>query len=112
LLVKYKDLLHRSHSVFTVVASLGSREEDTREPLSPSSIRRAVIPTARRSQPAAKVGPKEIAQDLGIEAKTLRVFLRSKDMNVGRGKRYEFTAGQAAKIKSDYKKAHASNGAA
>lgn len=90
--------------------SLESRGEHQRV-LSPGTSRRAVIPTARRSQPAAKVGPKEIAQDLGIEAKTLRVFLRSKDMNVGRGKRYEFTAGQASKIKADYKKAHTSDAA-
>lgn len=41
---------------------------------------------------------RDIADDLGIEPKTLRVWLRDNDMGVGRGKEYKFTARQVEKI--------------
>lgn len=44
----------------------------------------------------------QIADDLGIESKTLRVWLRAHDYGVGRGKQYKFTKKQAKAIKVAY----------
>lgn len=48
----------------------------------------------------------DIADELGIDSKALRVFLRSDGNGVGRGKRYRFTEKQAAKLIQKYQKAN------
>lgn len=53
--------------------------------------------------------PKEMAAELGIEPRQFRIFLRSKQLNVGRGKRYHFPKGEAAKLVKEYLEAHGSD---
>lgn len=45
----------------------------------------------------------ELAEELGIESKTLRVWLRSHDYGVGRGKQYKFTKKQRKHILDTYR---------
>lgn len=54
----------------------------------------------------ATVTPKDIAEDLDVTPLQIRIFLRSRQMNVGRGKRYKFTTKQAEKLKTEYAKEH------
>lgn len=44
------------------------------------------------------VTPKEIAEELGLTPLQVRIWLRSQELNVGRGKRYKFTEAEAKKI--------------
>jgi len=48
---------------------------------------------------------RDIAEELGIAPKALRVWLRQQDRGVGRGKEYRFTPKQAAKIIRQYQAA-------
>lgn len=45
---------------------------------------------------------KDLAADLGIEPKDLRVWLRGEGKGQGRGKRYEFTTKEAAALKRKF----------
>jgi transposase-like protein len=46
-----------------------------------------------------KLTAKDLAEQLGIDSRDLRKWLRSHEMGVGRGgKKYEFTAQQATKL--------------
>jgi len=51
--------------------------------------------------------PKTMAEELGITPRQFRIFLRSKDLNVGRGKRYHFPKAEAAKLVKEYREVHA-----
>lgn len=53
------------------------------------------------------VTPSDIAKELSIRPVQFRIFLRAKDMGVGRGKRYGFTPEHAAKLKAEYEAKHA-----
>lgn len=72
------------------------------------------MPAAKKKASATKIEvkgpkgltPKQIALDLGITARQLRYFLREHGLRVGRGKRYDFTAAEAKKIKAIYAKEH------
>lgn len=74
-------------------------------------LRRTFIASCGNAQPhrreamAAKspITVKELAADLGIDPKELRAWLRSEGKGLGqRGKRYEFTAKQAADLKTKW----------
>jgi phage antirepressor YoqD-like protein len=50
-----------------------------------------------------KIGAKELAEQLGIDPKDLRVWLRENGKGLGkRGKRYEFSPKQATDLKAKY----------
>lgn len=51
------------------------------------------------------IGASELAKQLKVEPKDLRLWLRSESKNVGRGKRYEFTSNEAASLKRKFKAA-------
>lgn len=45
---------------------------------------------------------RQVAEELGTDPRTLRKFLRSRDMGVGTGSRYEFTKKDIAKLKKGF----------
>jgi phage antirepressor YoqD-like protein len=45
----------------------------------------------------------DVAEELGIEAKTLRVWLRDNNLGVGRGKQYKFSQKQRDRILEEYR---------
>lgn len=47
---------------------------------------------------------KAVAEKLGTDPKTLRVFLRATDQGVGSGSRYAFTAKDVAPLKAKFTK--------
>jgi ribosomal protein S24E len=47
---------------------------------------------------------KAVAEKLGTDPKTLRVFLRSTSQGVGSGSRYSFTAKDVAQLKAKFTK--------
>jgi hypothetical protein len=67
--------------------------------------------TPKTVKPAAKaptgLTPRDLADELGTDPRTLRQVIRSLDLGVGRGSKYSFNKAQATKIR----KAFASKGA-
>lgn len=49
---------------------------------------------------------RELAEELGVESKTLRVWLRDQDLGVGRGREYRFTDKKFRKLVKQYRAAH------
>jgi hypothetical protein len=65
------------------------------------------VPAVKQTEAKATViTPTDIAKELEIEPRQFRVFLRSRDMNVGRGKRYGFSKREADRLKAAYLKAN------
>lgn len=48
----------------------------------------------------------DLAELLDISTKALRVWLRSQDLSVGRGKQYKFSEAKMEKLARKYKKQH------
>lgn len=46
---------------------------------------------------------RELAEELGVESKTIRVWLRGQDLGVGRGREYRFTEKKFRKLIKAYK---------
>lgn len=67
-----------------------------------SKTKKSATKKASKPKKVATFTTSDIAEELGIESKTLRVFLRSQDMGVGRGKRYKFTEAEVAEIVDAY----------
>lgn len=67
-----------------------------------SKTKKSASKKAPKPKKVATFTTSDIAEELGIESKTLRVFLRSQDMGVGRGKRYKFTEAEVAEIVDAY----------
>lgn len=53
---------------------------------------------------APALSTKDVAEKLGTDAKTLRVFLRASNHGVGSGKPYEFSAKDVAGLKAKFTK--------
>jgi len=54
----------------------------------------------------ATITPKDIAEELGVTPLQFRIFLRGRQMGVGRGKRYRFTQSKAERLKRAYAREH------
>ncbi|SKI02284.1 hypothetical protein [Mycobacteroides abscessus] len=54
--------------------------------------------------PTPALSTKDVAEKLGTDAKTLRVFLRASKHGVGSGKRYEFTGKDVPTLKAKFTK--------
>jgi hypothetical protein len=66
--------------------------------------------SAKQPEPKPTVGMKEIAEKLGTDPRTLRVFVRSLDLRAGKGKRYAFASMSDPTVKrivKEWEKAHA-----
>lgn len=53
-----------------------------------------------------KFGTKDLADRLEVTPKQVRVWLRSQDLNVGRGKEYKFSEAKLEKLAAKYLKQH------
>lgn len=51
---------------------------------------------------AKELSAKEVAEKIGTDAKTLRVFLRAERRGVGAGKKYVFKASEVASLKKRF----------
>lgn len=49
---------------------------------------------------------RELAEELGVESKTIRVWLRGQDLGVGRGKEYKFSDKKFRKLIKQYQADH------
>jgi hypothetical protein len=53
---------------------------------------------------AAALSAKDLAEKLGTDAKTVRRFLRKREMGVGQGNRYEIDPKSVTRLKRDFEK--------